>query len=64
MWRKPLCSQSQELGDRGDVPVRVGDSGVTDIGGQHIDDVINLLLLVTADQGAAEERVPIMPDPA
>jgi hypothetical protein len=37
---------------------------VTDIGGQHIDDVINLLLLVTADQGAAEERVALMPDPA
>ena len=61
MWRKPLRSQSQELGDRGEVPVRVGDSRVTDIGGQHIDDVINLLLLVTADQGAAEERVAPIP---
>jgi len=30
---------------------------VTHIGGQHIDDVIDLPLLVTANQGAAEERV-------
>ena len=51
-----LSSQGQELWDRCDVPVRVGDAGVTDVGGQHIDDVIDaLLLLIAAHQRAAEE---------
>ena len=36
---------------------------MADIGGQHIDDVIDaLLLLITAHQRAAEERVPEVMD--
>ena len=58
MLREALTSQGQELGDRGDVPVRVGDPGVDNIGGQDIDDAIDALrLLVTAHEGAADERV-------
>jgi hypothetical protein len=63
--REALTSQGHEVWDCGDVPVRVGDPGVADVGGQEIDDVIDtLMLLITAHQGAAEERVPLMPVPA
>jgi hypothetical protein len=57
--REALTSQSQEVRDRRNVPVRVSDAGVANIGGQAIDHVIDaLLLLIPAHQGAAEERVP------
>jgi hypothetical protein len=44
--REALTSQGQEFWDRGDVPVRVGDAGVTDVGGQDIDDVLEALMLL------------------
>ena len=57
-----MTGQRQKVWDRGDVPVRVGDPGVADVGGQEIDDVIDtLMLLITAHQGAADVRVAVMP---
>ena len=53
-----MTGQRQKVWDRGDVPVRVGNPGVTDISGQEIDHVIDtVLLLITAQQGAADVRV-------
>jgi hypothetical protein len=57
--REALTSQAQELTNRRDVPVCVSDAGVAVIRGQEIDHVIDaLLLLITAQESAAEERVP------
>ena len=63
--REAFTREGQEFGDRGDVPVCVGDFGVTDIGGEEVDHVIDTLVLpVGAHEGVAEEGVAFMLEPA
>ena len=53
-----LSGQGEQVRDRGQIPVGVGDAGVADVRGEDIDDVIDpLLIAIRAHQGAAQERM-------